>query len=73
MKISDIRAMRNRVPFRPFAIHLSNGDVFEVQHPEQMSLPDDEKEMFVIWTNREWNLIDASQVARVSVLRKGAK
>ena len=73
MKIDDIRAMRNRAPFRPFHIHLTNGEVLPVGHPEQMSLPDDEKEMFVVWTDKQWNLIEATQVARVSVVRKHAK
>ena len=70
MKINDIRAMRNRAPFRPFQIHLANGDVLPVGHPEPMSLPDDEREMFVVWTDKSWNLVDATQVVRVSSMRK---
>ena len=73
MKISEIRQMRNRAPFRPFQIHLVSGEVLPVQHPEQMSLPEDEKELFVVWTARDWNLIEATQVARISVARKSAK
>ena len=70
MKIDDIRAMRNRAPFRPFQIHLTNGEVLPVNHPEIMLLPDDEREMFVVWTEKSWNLVDVTQVARVSVMRK---
>jgi hypothetical protein len=70
MKINDIRAMRNRAPFRPFQIHLANGDVLSVSHPEIMSLPEDERDMFVIWTDKSWNLVDASQVVRLSTTRK---
>ena len=70
MKINDIRAMRNRAPFRPFQIHLTNGEVLPVPHPEIMSLPDDERELFVVWTDKSWNLVDATQVARVSSMRK---
>ncbi len=73
MKISEIRQMRSRAPFRPFQIHLVSGEVLPVQHPEQMSLPEDEKELFVVWTARDWNLIEATQVARISVPRKSAK
>ena len=62
--------MRNRAPFRPFQIHLSNGEVLAVSHPETMSLPDDEREMFVIWTDKSWNLVDAAQVVRLSSIRK---
>ena len=70
MKINDIRAMRNRAPFRPFQIHLTNGEVLPVNHPEIMLLPDDEREMFVVWTEKSWNLVDVTQVARISVMRK---
>jgi hypothetical protein len=70
MKIHDIRAMRTRVPFRPFQVHLSNGEVLPVSHPEVMSLPDDERELFVVWTDKSWNLVDVTQVVRVSSVRK---
>lgn len=73
MKIDELKKMRNRAPFRAFQIHLTTGEVLAVQHPEQMSLPDDEKEMFVVWTAEDWNLVEAAQVARISVSRKGSK
>jgi hypothetical protein len=70
MKLDDLRKMRNRAPFRPFEIHLTTGEVLAVGHPESMSLPDDEREIFVVWTNKDWNLVEAEQVARVSVKRR---
>ncbi len=73
MKISDISKMRNRAPFRAFQLHLTNGETLVVQHPEQMSLPSDEQEMFVVWTEKDWNLVEATQVARISVHRKAPK
>jgi hypothetical protein len=73
MKIDEIRRMRNRAPFRPFHIHLTSGEVLPVEHPEQMSLPDYEKELFVVWTNKDWNLIEAEQVARVSAKRRNSR
>jgi hypothetical protein len=41
-----------------------------VGHPESMSLPDDERGKFVVWTNQDCNLVEAEQVARVSVKRR---
>jgi hypothetical protein len=73
MKIEDLKRMRSRAPFRPFQIHLANGEVLPVDHPEKMSLPEDEAAMFVIWTKSEWNLVEAEQVARVSVKRQLTK
>jgi len=73
MILDDLKKMRNRAPFRPFRIHLPTGEILPVEHPEQMSLPEDEKEMFVLWTSKDWNLIEAEQVARVTVQRRDAK
>lgn len=73
MKVADIRKMRNRTPFRPFQIHLTTGEILPVSHPEQMSIPNDETQLFVIWTNRDWNLLEAAQVAQLSVRRRAPK
>ena len=73
MKIDAIRKVLNRAPFRPFEIHLTTGEILLVGHPERMGLPDDEEELFVLWTADGWNLIDASQVARVSVKPRSRK
>ena len=72
MKIADLKKMRSRAPFRPFQIHLTNGEILLVEHPENMSMPEDEAEMFVVWTQHDWNLVEAGQVARVSVKRRVA-
>jgi hypothetical protein len=34
MRPDDIRELLRRQPFQPFRIHLSNGTVYEVRHPE---------------------------------------
>jgi len=52
---------------------LTSGQKFPVEHPDNMSLPDDEREMFVIWTSKDWNLVDAEQVARLSTHRRNSK
>ena len=56
-----------------YTIHLTNGEVLAVEHPEQMSVPEDEAELFVVWTRKDWNLLEARQVARASVQRRSAK
>lgn len=73
MKIADVKRMRDRTPFRPFQIHLTTGEVLPVDHPENMSVPADEEDLFVVWTNHDWNLLEAGQVARVGVQRRSAK
>jgi hypothetical protein len=66
MKIDEIRRMRNRAPFRPFQLHLTNVETIAVEHPERMSIPEDEQELFVAWDKSGWNLLEAAQVARIS-------
>jgi hypothetical protein len=73
MKIADIKKMRNRAPFRSFEVHLTTGEVLPVEHPDNMSMPHDETELFVVWTKRDWNLVDATQIARISLQRRPIK
>lgn len=73
MKLDYVKRMRDRTPFRPFQIQLTTGEVLPVDHPESMSAPADEDDLFVVWTDRTWNLLEANQVARVSVQRRNAK
>jgi hypothetical protein len=73
MKLDSVKRMRDRNPFRPFQIHLTSGEVLPVDHPESMSVPADEDDLFVVWTDRTWNLLEAGQIARVSVQRRNAK
>jgi hypothetical protein len=73
MKLDYVRKMKDRTPFRPFQIHLTNGEVLAVDHPERMSVPADEDDLFVVWTNDGWNLLEARQVARLSVQRRAAR
>ena len=73
MEIDEIRKMRNRAPFRPFQLHLTNGEVIEVGHPERMSIPEDERELFVAWDKSGWNLLEAAQVARIGVPKRNSK
>lgn len=70
MKILELKAMRDRAPFRPFQLHLTNGETLPVRHPEVLSIPPEAGvELFVVWVGPQWNLVDAGQVARVSLLK----
>lgn len=74
MNVSDIKKMRDRTPFRAFQFHLTHGETLPVPHPEYLALPPETGvELFVVWLGSDWNLIDAGQVARVSLLRPATK
>jgi hypothetical protein len=36
-------------------------------------VPADEAELFVVWIGQDWNLLEAGQIARISVQRKISK
>ena len=74
MKVSDIKKMRDRAPFRAFQLHLTNGETLPVRHPEVLSMPAAAgTELFVVWVGSDWNLIDATQVARLSLIDSKVK
>jgi hypothetical protein len=74
MKVSDIRKMRDRAPFRAFQLHLTNGERLPVRHPEYLAVPPEAGvDLFVVWVGADWNLVDAGQVARVSLLNAKTK
>ena len=69
MKVADLKKMRDRAPFRAFQLHLTNGETLPVRHPEYLAAPPEAgTELFVVWIGVQWNLVDAGQVARVSLL-----
>ena len=69
MTVKAIRKLRDRARFRPFQLHLTNGDTLPIRHPEYLAVPPEAgTELFVVWAGPEWNLVDAGEVARVSLL-----
>ena len=73
MKIQDIKAMRDRAPFRPFLIHLSSGASVPVNHPEQLNFSPDVADLFILWEGPQWHLIDIAAVERLTTKTKSTK
>jgi hypothetical protein len=74
MKVSDLKKMRDRAPFRAFQLHLTNGEMLPIRHPECLAVPPEPGvDLFVVWAGSDWNLVDAGQVVRVSLLDTKAK
>jgi hypothetical protein len=61
------------VPFRPFAVHLANGDLLPVDHPELLSISPQVNDLFSLWVGKQWNLVDVENVSRISVLTRTEK
>lgn len=74
MKVANLKKLRDRAPFRAFQLHLTNGETLPVRHPELLSMPADAgTDLLVVWVGSDWNLLDAGQIARVSLLDTKAK
>jgi hypothetical protein len=74
MTVARIKTMRERAPFRPFQLHLSNGETLPILHPESLAIaPDSGTQLFVVWVGIHWNLIDAAHVVRLSLLNSKSK
>jgi hypothetical protein len=70
MNMETIREWLNRQPFEPFVLRMSNGDIHEVRHPENVALGKTriavsypEKDRFVHVSLIHVNTIEALQAA----------
>lgn len=36
MRLEDVRAVMRATPFRPFRIYLSNGETYDIHHPDML-------------------------------------
>lgn len=36
MRLEDIRALTRATPFRPFRVHLTNGETYDIRHPDMI-------------------------------------
>ena len=67
MTHKELRAIRDRAPFQPFTIHLSNGDYLACQHPEMLSCPDwPNQRDCIIWDRGTWNWVDIPNIVRIT-------
>jgi hypothetical protein len=70
MNVEAIREWLNRRPFEPFVLRLSNGEEYQVRHPElvalsrtRLAIADDENDQFTHVALIHVNSISAVQAA----------
>ncbi|HXT60708.1 MAG TPA: hypothetical protein VN699_18855 [Pirellulales bacterium] len=70
MNAETIQALLRRLPFEPFEIRLSNGEVHHIRHPENAALgrtrlaimyPDTETDRMVICDLQHINAVEAAR------------
>lgn len=52
-------------PFKPFRIHMDNGDKIEVKHPEVVAFSQS-KNTAVVWEGEHFHIVDISHIGSLS-------
>ncbi len=73
MNPSAVAGHRDRVPFRPFRINLTNGKVFQIEYPDHVMVPHDAN-VVVLFANGITHTIDSNHIVEIEELaaRAGA-
>ena len=67
MTAEDLRALRNKVPFSPFTIHMTDGKGYAIHQPDDLFIhPDWSVDAIVIQPGGRWSFIYVKNVASVS-------
>jgi hypothetical protein len=67
MKIEKIREVLHAQPFRPFAIHLADGDRLRVVHEDFVALEPAGREMIVYLPDSSHQIVTLAMVTRLEV------
>lgn len=68
MRLEDLREIKNRRPFEPFDIHLSDGRAIPVGHPDAVSWegPDFAPVLYVVLPRGRWERINFAAITALS-------
>jgi hypothetical protein len=72
MTIDQIRAAHFARPFRPFAMHLADGRVLQIRHPEFLSYFTSGRTVFVVTGNASLERVDALLIVSLEELNETA-
>jgi hypothetical protein len=65
--LDDLRAWRTTLPFSAFRLHLSDGRVFDVPHPDYLGVPPERSAIvFVFHKGGTWDIVYLKQITRIS-------
>lgn len=66
MKTEEIKEFVERIPFRPFAIRLSNGARYEIHSPRNIGAPGNYSVVFYFGPNSGWALLDTENIVEIT-------
>ena len=73
MRISEIREMLRKQPFRPFTIHLAGGRTFPIEHGDFLLISRSERSFVVAQLQGGYEIIDPMMVTSLSVSETAAE
>ncbi|HJT32293.1 MAG TPA: hypothetical protein VJ783_09645 [Pirellulales bacterium] len=75
MTINEIRKFYKMQPFRPFVIHMADGQAIPVKSPEFMASAPNGRTVTVYQPDSTWDFIDLLLVTRLEIMpgRNGAR
>ncbi len=67
MNSTTVAGHRDRIPFRPFRINLSNGRVFQIEYPDHVMVPRNAN-VVILFANGITHTIDSRQIVEIEEL-----
>ena len=64
MKTEELEKIINNSPFRPFALRVSSGTVYNIRTPRDIGAPKDCRTVFYVGDSN-WAIIDADSITAI--------
>jgi hypothetical protein len=71
MKLETIKERIRVDRFRPFEVHLSDGKIINVLHPDFILFAPSSEEFVIVTPENSFNIIAANEVTRLRLLPEG--
>jgi hypothetical protein len=65
MRVDDIRTYHRKQPFRPFVLHLSDGQKIRVAHQELIIYVEGGRTVLVMHPDGNWDAIDILHIVKI--------
>jgi hypothetical protein len=73
MRGLKFREMLHAMPFRPFLVKTTDGDTFQVDHPDYAMMDREAKEVAIFDKDNHFRLVAMSHVVSLEPIRNGSR
>lgn len=67
MNVQQLRSAHSAAPFRPFTIHMADGRVFPIPHPDFLSMSPSGRTVIVYRDNEEFSILDTLLMTEIAM------